>query len=313
MTDMNEILLLAAALSLPAAAFIVCHNYYRTRKTLDTIEEMLDSVLDGTFSEDVFDESRLSRLETRFAHYLSASVVSARNTAAEKDKIKTLISDISHQTKTPIANLLLYLELLEEEELPDSARSNVAALHNQTDKLRFLIDSLVKLSRLENGILSLSPEKESIQSLLLKICDQYLPKAKAKGLSLHIQDTDSYAVFDAKWTAEALGNILDNAVKYTETGGITISVTEYEIFARIDIVDTGIGIPQEELSQIFSRFFRSENVKNSDGVGIGLFLARKIINEENGYIKVTSRPGQGSSFSIFLPKDLNTHANKNMK
>lgn len=300
---MSEILLLAAALSLSAAALTVFINRYRTKKTLDTLESMLDSVMDGSFSEETFDESRLSRLETRFAHYLSASAVSARNTAAEKNKIKTLISDISHQTKTPISNLLLFCELLEEEELPDSARSNVKALHHQTDKLRFLIDSLVKLSRLENGILSLSPEKKAIQTILLEIRSQYLSKAEAKGLSLQLPDTDVYAVFDTKWTAEALENIVDNAIKYTQEGGVTVSVTEYEMFARIDIADTGIGIPEEELPKIFTRFYRSENARNSDGVGIGLFLARKIIHEENGYIKVTSRPGQGSCFSVFLPKE----------
>lgn len=299
---MSNVIWLAAALCLLAAAVIVFCNYRRTKKTMDTIEQMLDSVMNGTFTEDTFDERRLSRLETRLAHYLSASVVSARKTAEEKDKIKTLIADISHQTKTPIANLLLYSELLQEEALPDSARSNVEALHNQTEKLRFLIDSLVKLSRLENGILSLSPEKESLQPVLWKVRDQYLPKAEAKGLSLHIPDTDAYAVFDARWTAEALGNIVDNAIKYTKQGGITISVTEYEIFVRIDITDTGIGISSEELPKIFSRFYRSEDVKNCDGVGIGLYLARKIVSEEGGYIKVTSRPGQGSCFSVFLPR-----------
>lgn len=299
---MSNVIWLAAALCLLAAAVIVFCNYRQTKKTMDTIEQMLDSVMNGTFTEDTFDERRLSRLETRLAHYLSASVISARKTAEEKDKIKTLIADISHQTKTPIANLLLYSELLQEEALPDSARSNVEALHNQTEKLRFLIDSLVKLSRLENGILSLSPEKESLQPVLWKVRDQYLPKAEAKGLSLHIPDTDAYAIFDARWTAEALGNIVDNAIKYTKQGGITISVTEYEIFVRIDITDTGIGISSEELPKIFSRFYRSEDVKNCDGVGIGLYLARKIVGEEGGYIKVTSRPGQGSCFSVFLPR-----------
>lgn len=176
------------------------------------------------------------------------------------------------------------------------------ALHNQTDKLRFLIDSLVKLSRLETGIIHLSPERESVQSVLFKIRIQYLPKAMEKGLSLQIPDTDSYAVFDAKWTVEALGNIVDNAVKYTAAGGITISITKYELFLRIDIADTGIGISDEELPKIFTRFFRSEDVKNYDGAGIGLFLARKIINGENGYIKVTSKLGQGSCFSVFLPR-----------
>ena len=110
-----------------------------------TIEQMLDLATDGIFTEENFDESRLSALETKFAHYLSASAVSAKNVAAEKDKIKTQIADISHQTKTPIANLLLYSELLQEENLTDSARSNVEALHSQIEKLRFLIDSTVTI------------------------------------------------------------------------------------------------------------------------------------------------------------------------
>lgn len=140
-----------------AAALAIYANYRRTKKTMDTIDQMLDAAVEGTYSETNFDESRLSALETKFAHYLSSSAISARNVTIEKDKIKTLIADISHQTKTPIANLLLYSELIAEEELPGDMHSNVEAIHQQTEKLRFLIDSLVKLSRLENGILTLSP------------------------------------------------------------------------------------------------------------------------------------------------------------
>ena len=285
-----------------AAAVIVYWNRRKAGKTMEAIEKMLDAAMAGSFSESGFDESKLSALETKFAHYLSAAETSSRNVAKEKDRIKSLIADISHQTKTPIANLLLYSELLMEEELPPSAKANVEALYDQSEKLRFLIDSLVKLSRLENGILSLSPQSAALQPLLGGIAEQYAAKAAEKGLSLQLQDTDASAIFDMKWTAEALANVVDNAIKYTEHGVITISAVSYELFARIDISDTGPGIPENEQAKIFTRFYRSKNAGEQEGVGIGLYLARQIISCEGGYIKVTSAPGKGSTFSVFLPK-----------
>ena len=189
-----------------------------------------------------------------------------------------------------------------EEDLLASAKANVDAIYNQSEKLRFLIDSLVKLSRLENGIISLSPQLTALQPLLQGIAEQYASKAAEKELSLHLHDTDISAIFDSKWTAEALANIVDNAIKYTEYGTITISAVNYEMFARIDISDTGAGISESEQSKIFTRFYRSKVVPEKEGVGIGLYLARQIISDEGGYIKVTSVPGKGSTFSIFLPK-----------
>ena len=144
--------------------------------------------------------------------------------------------------------------------MPASAKANVEALYKQSEKLRFLIDSLVKLSRLENGIISLSPQPTALQPLLESVVEQYTAKASEKGLSLQMQDTDAFAVFDFKWTAEALANIVDNAIKYTEHGTIRISAVSYEMFARIDISDTGSGIPENEQAKIFARFYRSRCV-----------------------------------------------------
>ena len=286
-----------------AAAAVVLWERRKVIKAMEEIERMLDAAMTGSFSETTFDESQLSALETKFAHYLSAAEASSRNMAQEKDKIKSLIADISHQTKTPIANLLLYSELLMEETLPASAKENVEALYKQSEKLRFLIDSLVKLSRLENGIISLSPQQASLQPLLESVVEQYAAKASGKGLSIYLYDTaDISATFDFKWTEEALANIVDNAIKYTEHGTITISTVSYEMFTRIDISDTGSGIPENEQAKIFSRFYRSNAVQEQEGVGIGLYLARQIISGEGGYIKVASVPGKGSTFSIFLPK-----------
>ena len=293
--------MIAAALALCAAVGLIVWQRRRTARLMDRIERMLRAAMDGSFSEESFDESRLSRLETELSHYLSASVVSSAHVAEERDKIKELISDISHQTKTPIANLLLYSELLEDSGLTEEQRGNVSAIHHQTEKLRFLIDALVKLSRLENGILVLTPRAEPLEPILRGVLEQYAPKAVAKGLSLSMEPIELSAVCDPKWTAEAVGNLVDNAIKYTRSGGVTLSAQAYELFVRIDVTDTGDGIPEAEQAKIFSRFYRSEANRDSDGVGVGLYLAREIVTQEGGYIKVSSIPSEGSVFSVFLP------------
>jgi signal transduction histidine kinase len=298
---MDKWILAVAVLCLLIALVLVIWGVYQTNRIMERIGKMLDTAMEGDFKEEDFDESRLSALETRFAQYLSSSAVSERVVSQEKDKIKTLIADISHQTKTPIANLLLYSELLKEEVLPDSAVSSVEAIHNQTERLRFLIDSLVKLSRLENGILALSPHQEQLLPTLQTVCQEFLPKAEEKGLELILRETDARAVFDPKWTVETLTNLVDNAIKYTEHGSVVISAVVYELFVRIDVTDTGTGISEEEQAKIFSRFYRGEDARDTEGVGIGLYLAREIVSGEGGYIKVTSVPGEGSTFSVMLP------------
>lgn len=190
---MNDLCAIAAGLAIICAVAVVMWNHYRMKKTFDSIGQMIDLAMDDSFLEKKFDESRMSALETKFAQYLSASAVSARNVKNEKDKIKTLIADISHQTKTPIANLMLYCELLQEEELTEAAKGYVDSLHGQTEKLRFLIDSLVKMSRLENGILVLSPKLQRIEPMLKNVCDEYRAKAEQKGLSLVCIESDCSA------------------------------------------------------------------------------------------------------------------------
>lgn len=234
MNDYNTAICIVG-ICLVITALVILINHLRTKKTIDTIENMLNEAVKGNFSEKSFDETRLSSLETRFAHYLSASVVSARNVELEKDKIKSLIADISHQTKTPIANLLLYSELLLEEDtgnLSAQMCENIVQLHAQSEKLQFLIDSLVKLSRLENGILQLAPQEEALKPMLTLAVKETESKARAKGLELILHDMDEKAYFDSKWTLEAICNILDNAVKYTNEGSISLSVTAYEMFVR---------------------------------------------------------------------------------
>lgn len=299
----GSILLALAVLALLAAVIIALWTHLRARRMLDTLDRMLDDAVRGDFQESLYDESRLSALEIRMAHYLSSSAVSARNLQEEKDKIKTLIGDISHQTKTPIANLLLYAQLLEEQDLPPESRAYVSALEGQAEKLRFLIDALVKTSRLESGVLAMTPKRHGLQQLLEDAASQAAPKAEAKGIVLTVEPADLTARFDPKWTTEALYNLVDNAVKYTPAGGgVTLRAVGYELFCRIDVTDTGPGIPEAEQARIFQRFYRSPSAGETEGVGIGLYLARQIAAGQGGYLKVTSRPGEGSTFSLFLPR-----------
>ena len=295
-----QVIALAVALLCAALALL---EHRKTKRIMKTLNQMLDCALEGSFSENTFDESLLSAVESRLKRYLTASAVSAHNLKAEKEKIKELLADISHQTKTPIANILLYAQLLQEQDLPEESRICVDALRGQAEKLSFLIASLVKLSRLEIGVFTLHPVTNAIAPMLEEAAKQFAPKAAQKEIQMTTKATHACAVFDYKWTAEALCNLLDNAVKYTPTGGsIRLSVEQYDLFCRIDVADTGIGISEEEQAKVFSRFYRSPSVREQDGVGIGLYLTREILVGQEGYVKVTSTLGSGSVFSMFLPR-----------
>lgn len=262
------------------------------------LDQMLDAAVRGEFQEEVFDESLLSAVETKLADCLRASAVSARGLQEEKDKIKSLIADVSHQAKTPLANVLLYAQLLEEQ-APEQ-REYTAALGGQARKLQSLVDALVKTSRLETGMLALHPRPGPLGPMLEGAAGQFAPKAAEKGLALVVEPTDAEAVFDPKWTAEAVCNLIDNAVKYTPAGTVTVSARAYELFARIDVADTGPGMEEEELAKIFRRFYRGS--ADGEGVGVGLYLVRQIAEGQGGFVKAFSRPGQGTKFSLFLPR-----------
>ena len=276
----------------------------KMKRTLRRLEEMLFRAVNGSFTAEQFDESQLSAIEARFAQYLSASAVSARRVREEEDAVKTLIGDISHQVRTPLSNIRLYTQMLAEQPLNAQGRTCVSALDAQTEKLQTLLEALVKTSRLETGVLALHPGPASLSPVISRAAEQYRPKAGAKQITLTTEVPDDLtAVFDAKWTEEALCNLLDNAVKYTEAGGsISIRAVAYELFVRVDVSDTGCGIAEDEQPKIFGRFYRSAAAAQTQGVGIGLYLTRQILSREGGYIKVSSQESRGSTFSVFLPQ-----------
>lgn len=294
-------LIMAGLVTIGSLAYAF-YKEYQTRKIIGRIQKMLEDAINGDFNEKDFSEEKLSKLESTLSDYLQSSSLSAANVKNDRDKIKTLIADISHQTKTPIANLLLHGELLKESELSTDQRESLTAIENEAEKLRFLVDALVKLSRLENGIMVLEPKKDDLSRLVTEVGNALRLKAEGKGLYLHVTQDVEQASFDYKWTLEAVSNIVDNAVKYTEKGGIDISFQSTEMFACISVKDTGIGIAEGDIPKIFARFGRLQSSREKEGVGIGLYLAREIIAKEGGYIKVKSKPGEGTEFLIYLKK-----------
>lgn len=255
-------------------------------------------------------DTGISELESAMWRFLNDSQLSSVQLAEQKQRIQSLISDISHQTVTPIANIKIYAELLGEQQekwkagdssVKEDIAEEIEAVIDQVDKLDFLIGSLVKLSRLENGILELEPKRCCIREVLSAINRQFQPKAQQKGITLVIDDSGEEAEFDLKWTIEAVGNIVDNAIKYTPKGGtVSLHVVLYSMFLRLDVADTGIGIAEQEQASVFTRFYRSRKAAEQPGVGIGLYFAREVLRRERGYIKVSSEPDKGSVFSVFL-------------
>ena len=294
-----EALLLLIALAVAALAL---RERLLSRRLLRRLDRMLEAAADGSFREEAFNESLLSALESRMARYLASSSLSRQALEREKESIQSLLTDISHQIKTPAANVLLYAQLLSEQPLTPEGRACAAALEGQAEKLRALTDILSKLSRLETGILTLHPVPGPVDPMLENAVTQFTPQAADKELTLTLTPSGTAAVFDPKWTAEAVCNLLDNAVKYTPPGGrVTVAVAPYEMFCRIIVSDTGPGIPEEEQAKIFQRFYRASNVHDQEGVGVGLYLAREIVRGQGGYLKVDSPEEGGTAFSLFLP------------
>ena len=282
------------------------HNRYND-DLLEQITLLIEALVEQQ-ERQIFSEAE-DTLTARLQHQLLKlrNILTAQNQmlAQEKEQIKTLISDISHQIKTPIAAANTFAELLDDGELSAEERTEyITTLQMSLGKLTFLTNSLIKMSRLESGIISLKPEKNSLNEIVLQAVKTVYAKAKEKGILITFECDQAFeAVLDFNWTAEAISNVIDNAVKYTPQGGnVAIDLLDTELFVRIAVQDTGIGIPEEETAKIFGRFYRSHTVSDQEGVGIGLFLAREIIAKEGGYIRVKSKTGKGSSFFVYLVK-----------
>lgn len=274
----------------------------------DLFCQTLDDMLSGNVAplQVAEEESLFYKINYRLGRLYEVMNENRRNVAKERADLQELISDISHQVKTPIANLNMINSTLMEQDIPPNKQKEfLLASASQLDKLDFLMQAMIKTSRLETGVISLEKKMQPIYDTLASALGGILLNAEKKQIEVSVDCPEHLAVpHDRKWTSEALFNILDNAVKYTpENGKITVTVECWELYLKISIADTGRGIPEKHQGTIFKRFYREDDVHDVEGIGIGLYLAREIISMQGGYIKLTSNPGLGSCFTVFLPRD----------
>ena len=249
-------------------------------------------------------ETLFARISYRLSRLYGIMQENRRKVDVERQELQMLVSDISHQVKTPVSNLKMVTDTLLTRPVPEETRREfLKGIRSQTDKLEFLFQALVKTSRLETGAIRLEKKEALLIDTLAVACSGVVYEAEKKDISVTVDCPDGLRLsHDSKWTAEALFNLLDNAVKYTPAGGaICVSVAQWEMYVKLDVSDTGKGIPESHQASIFRRFYREEEVHEEQGVGIGLYLAREIVIKQGGYMKVTSEVGRGSTFSVFLP------------
>lgn len=267
-------------------------------KTLD------DAATDRELPVVQYREDLLSKVQHRLLRLCEAMRETRARAERDRAELQSLLSDISHQTKTPVSNLKMINETVRTRHLPPEKRAELlTAADSQLDKLDFLLQTMVKTSRLEIGMITLEKRTAPILDTVVQAVNGILAMVEQKNLDLSIDcPEDLLLLHDTRWTSEALFNLLDNAAKYTPQGGkIHISAQAWEMYLKIEVSDTGCGIAEREQAQIFSRFYRSPQVHDTEGVGLGLYLAREIVTWQGGYIRVASEPGMGSRFAIFLP------------
>ena len=263
-----------------------------------------DEILSGKQLKLSYDESLDSAISERLNRIMEISRMQKKAAEQERDIVKSLITNISHQIRTPLANITLYTGLLQERIKDSKSVRLTDKIENNAGKLEFFMKELLKSSYAEQEIISVSPKIINLDTVIRKSCQSVELDAIKKKIRLIPEYHTCKVYADPKWTEEAFTNILENAVKYSPDGAaVMIQSILYESFVCVRIIDNGIGIPEEEQGKIFQRFYRGSNVTDRQGFGIGLYLAREVLKKQQGYIKVKSALNRGTTVEVFLSRE----------
>lgn len=282
---------------------ILIKKYYQNRveATYQELLLKLDRAIGGGIQDTAYDESMDAAVAERLNRVVQISGMNQEKAERERDTIKSLISDISHQVRTPLTNIMLYVGLLQEQDLDESTMRLAEKIQKQSMKLDFFMKELVKSSYTEQEMISIHPEMTGVEEIINTACQMVEVAALKKKIDIVKEVTEVLCYADKKWTTEVLGNVLDNAVKYSpEDSQVKVNVLPYESFICIQIVDQGIGIREEEQGMVFERFYRSKDVSSEPGFGIGLYLVREVLTKQGGYVKITSEIGKGTTVQLYL-------------
>lgn len=276
----------------------------KNRRLYQEVDRMMDRILDDKVIEQTdLKEGEISALAGKARRIQEKLQVEVGGAQREKEQVKSLISNMSHQLKTPLANIMMYEEILEDESLTRAEQEKfLGKMKRQSEKVEWILTSLFKMVKLEQDVIVFEAEGALIRRTLLDAVNLIYDKAQRRQIEIETEYFPECRLYhNPKWTTEVFANILENAVKYTpQSGRITIGMRRYEMYTEIWFRDTGMGIAKEEITEIFKRFYRSRAAENMDGSGIGLYLSKLILEKEKGYMNVASEPGKGSCFSVFL-------------
>jgi signal transduction histidine kinase len=297
------IIISATAIICCALTVLFCRRY--VLKSFNSIDTVLDRILskDVSLLSEITGEDRISKLTHKARRIIDMCVSEVTQTKEEKETIQGFISDMSHQMKTPLSGISMYSDLLLEGKLSaDEQGEFLSRMKLSTEKLQWIMDALIKMSRLEVGTIQLSPASENIKQTISDAIGSVVAAATKKNINITVSDFENMPLYhDKKWTREAIANILENAVKYSEPNGeIKIAVEPMPLYTKVIITDNGIGIDKKDWHLIFKRFYRGQNAKGNEGAGLGLYLAALIMEKQGGYIMVDSIPGKFTAFSLFL-------------
>ena len=287
-TKQRVILFVGGALLLCALLWlVVLTQIFGKQLALFTSDlcQTLDHMIAGSDAPDrpKDSETQLARISHRLLRLYQIMQDNQRKVDEERQELQSLVSDISHQVKTPVSNLKMVTDTLLSRPVSDAERTDfICGIRNQTDKLDFLFQALVKTSRLETGVIRLEKKSCKLFDTVAQAMSGIVYAAEKKKIAVSVDCPEHLTLsHDSKWTAEALFNLLDNAVKYTPScGKIAVSVLQWEMYVEIRVKDTGKGISESNQATIFRRFYREEEVHEQQGVGIGLYLARQIVMQQ---------------------------------
>ena len=301
-----SLFLLLVSLLAGTSMLAVCCSYFRKQnkimeQAVSQINAYLDGNLDARIECDY--EGELYRLFHAVNSLAAVLNAHADNELREKEFLKNTISDISHQLKTPLAALHIYNGLLQDEDIEVSSVKEFAGLSEQElDRIETLVQSLLKLTRLDAGTVQLEKTEQDLQGLLEQTARPFACRARQEQKQLAVAAEQGVCLCcDRVWMREAVGNLIKNALDHTRAGDtVTVEGSRFADFVRIRVVDTGTGIHPEDLPHLFKRFYRSRFAQDTPGIGLGLPLAKSIVEVHGGTLEVESELGRGTAFTILL-------------
>lgn len=282
--------------------FLIKYNQ-NTKKEALLMQKYMDNILIDNYNIDIntYDDNVLSSLKDDIYKMTIKLKNMADNSNKEKKYLATTLSDISQQLKTPLTSLFVFNEILKQDNLDLKTRKEILEKsEKQLERIKWLITSLLKMSQLDSGSITLQKDKVNLQKLINESCEPFLISLDLKNVKLQINiDKKAFIICDKNWTIEAISNIVKNALEHVkENGTITIQSITNPIYLKLEIIDDGEGIKAEEINHIFERFYHGN--KNKDSIGIGLNMSKMIIEKQKGHIEVESKLNKGTKFSIYF-------------